>query len=128
MTTHMKRTEHIRVRLVPADFGHAIEVTLSTKERRALEKAAGRLGAGTRLSTFIRTLGAYGAAQMKAKGEPEVRLASQIEAAADACNMSVGEWLRVIALTAVGATPLIEHLDAASHAVEDAIAKGEWYE
>lgn len=115
------RDQFVRVRLVPAHLGHAVQVKLAIAEREALLVAMREKGYGE-LSTFIRTLGVAAGVQYhqraaaQAAGDTFPR--QVIEWAAEAAHMNVGEWMRTVALAAIGFSPLCEHLTEARKAFE----------
>lgn len=106
----MRRTEHIRLRLKPAAEGTPIEIVLSKQERSALEKAIETTGYQRGLSTFLRECAVRAARDYR---QPDSSPADVIEAAASAACQGVGEWIRTVALAAVGESDLLSQLEHA---------------
>lgn len=85
------------------------EVRFTEEEKSSVERAA--FVRDLPLSTFIRRVG-VGAAVMVRPAEEDAEARDIILAAAEACNLRLGEWLRLVILAAVGHTPLPAFLAA----------------
>ena len=114
----MRRHHHIRIRLAPATEGTGTEVTLTQAERDSLEHAIETSGYQRGLSSFLRDIALLGAAPYL----PESRtLEDAIIAAAKDSSMSTGEWIRVVALAAIGASDLYVQIARAKKAWDDGV-------
>jgi hypothetical protein len=99
-----RRERFVRVRLVPSHLGNATQVKLTEDEYEAIVKGAQELR--LELSTFLRELGVAAAQDHHAQAARDVTgdlfKLTVIERAADEAHMTVSEWLRVIAVHALG--------------------------
>jgi hypothetical protein len=110
-----RRDDFIRVRLVPSNLGHATQVKVTPEERAALVKAASSVKYD--LSTFIRAVGVAAAQEHHVRAVAtvagELWQKQAIDLAAADAHMNAGEWMRVVALSAIGFTSLGAQLDYA---------------
>lgn len=112
----MRRSEHIRLRLGSENKGGPnIEIVLSTEERAALERALTESGYTNGLGPFLRACAVRGAKGYLVEG---MSVAELFKAAADAAHQGVGEWIRTVALSAIGDTDLLTQLENARDAYE----------
>ena len=109
---HPLRSEAIQVRLVSASLDGPTQIRMTPDERKALELAAQKYSTNGHLSSFFREVGVAAAAQWHAQALEEVSseytVRHTIELAAAESNMLVGEWLRTVALEAIGFGRLTE--------------------
>lgn len=115
------RLEQVQVRLVPAALGHPVQVKLSTHEKGVLLKAAAEHTPDGFLSAFLRDLALESAEhlhdQALAKVGPDMAAKWVIEHAAAECSMLPGEFMRFIALEAIGYTRATEMTSVARRAL-----------
>ena len=98
------RDKRVMVRIGP---GTPDEVRFTAEEKTAVERAA--KAAKTPLSTFIREVGAGSSRSiLERDGTPR----EVISAAAEECNLRLGEFLRLVVLAAVCFTPLPSYMEA----------------
>jgi hypothetical protein len=101
------KSVQVRVRLSSATEGSAAQVALTTEEYTALKLYAHTLGYGDRgTSTLIRRLGELAAGP--SEGYHDVH--SLLTDAAKRSGLSLGAWLRLLVLRALGMTELPEQM------------------
>lgn len=119
------RKEQVQVRLVPSALGRSIQVTLTGAERQALEQAAKDHTPGGLLSPFLRDLAANTASHLHARALEEVpadlRVQWVIETAAGELAMLPGEYMRWIALEAIGYTNALQQAQAARQTLKNRV-------
>lgn len=116
----MKRANQLRIRLAPrTEPKSTVLVLLTEEEREVLAKAAAAngygagddTGGGPGLGTFLRLLGVYASQDDEHTPNDAIRLA------AARSGMEPGEWLRTVALGAVGYYELEQQVGAAREAL-----------
>jgi uncharacterized protein (DUF1778 family) len=119
------RAEQVQVRLVPAIVGHPVQVKLSTDEKAALLAAAAEHTHEGQLSSFLRDIAVEAASHLHARAlvEAPADKVSQwvVEMAASECSMLPGEFMRFVALEAIGYTHGLEVATRARAAIEDKV-------
>lgn len=102
------RLEQIQVRLLPSVLGHPIQVKLTPSEREALQAAADEHTEEGQLSVFLRDLALVSASHLYQRATEEAPADRQtawvIETAAVEMAMLPGEFMRWVALEAIGYT------------------------
>lgn len=115
------RAEQVQVRLVPAALGHPVQVKLSVHEKTVLLQAASEHTPDGFLSAFLRDLALSAAEhlhdQALAQVGPDMAARWVIEHAAAECSMLPGEFMRFIALEAIGYTRATVMADVARRAL-----------
>jgi hypothetical protein len=102
--------KQIRVRLSSAVDGAAAQVSLSDEERAALKIRATALGYSG-VSTYVRAVGEVCALRGRERAE-HFTVFDLLKEGADEAHMSLGAWLRVVALEAAGLSMLGAQLKA----------------
>lgn len=109
----VERTERVMVRL--SDGGPPDEVLFSTAEFQAVERAARActpVGGRVIVSAFVRDVG-LAAAKAAVQTAQSWDNYQTCKAAANACNMPLGQWLRDVTLAGVGGSPAMGCMEAA---------------
>ena len=109
-----KRTARVMVRLAPGKSVPPDEVRFTEDERKAVEVSMVRAGY-TAISTFIREVGVDSAMSTVRRIHPIAGPLDDYQltkTAAEDCNLPLGEWLRLVVLSAVGHMPLRAHMEA----------------
>lgn len=123
------RGQQVQVRLVSQTLGHPVQVKLSENEKEALLKAAQEHTPEGHLSTFLRDLALEAASHLhqKALEHVGVDLAARwvIEHAATECAMLPGEYMRFVALEAIGYTQATEIVARAKLVLEQGLLKAQ---
>jgi hypothetical protein len=104
----------------------ATEVALSESERAALDVAMAKAGFAKGLGTFLRAV-----ALRAAKGYAPAKggsLAETLEDAAAASRQNVAEWIRNVALVAIGDSDLLAQLQNAKDAYTSGNGPESWPE
>ncbi len=108
-TTQKIRKRRVMVRLAPR--ASPDEVLFTDKEAEAVETAAKACGYDA-VSTFIREVAAHSAESTVSRG-PHWDDYQTVKAAALACNIPLGQWIRDVVLAGCGGSPLVAHQRAA---------------
>lgn len=114
------RHKRVMVRLVPGKGAAPDEVRFSPEEYAAVDKLRRRLKYQG-ISTLIRELCVKVASPPTRGGKGNVGDYDVLKAAAQACNLPLGEWMRLVALAACEFTPLESHLASARMVVRNTV-------
>lgn len=107
----LMESRHARVMVKLDKGGPPDEVLFTDSEREAVATAA--MSAGyAHPSTFIRELGVEAAVGVKAK---KTGARALLKAAAHACGIPLGRWLREVTLAGIGQEPVLEETPLPLH-------------
>ena len=124
-----RRNEQVQVRLVSAALGAPVQVKLSSAEKIALIQAAAEHTDHKHLSTFLRDLAVAACSHLHERALAEVSadrtVQYTINLAATECGLLPGEFLRTVAVEAVGFTNCVNIALAARGVLVAGALKGE---
>jgi hypothetical protein len=116
------REAQVQVRLMPAAVGAPVQVKLSHDEKAALLAAAKEHTLEGKLSSFLRDLSIEAASHLHAQALAEAPADKVswwvVEHAAAECSMLPGEFMRYVALEAIGYTQGTKMIQRAQGALE----------